>query len=492
MRVLTVGDQSTVSKYATRRPGLRSKINTQSEFNFQPSNLQITNTYYTKYEAISALLDEHPEIVNAIHADLAQALEDTAVRDGRGAKFKYTSDTILRIVLCQIIEGASLREIVIRIDDSNFLRRFVRIYNGPMIDFTAYCKLRNCIRPQTWKKINDLVARTAARENRIEGDKLRIDTTAVETNIHWPTDSSLCWDTYRTLARVIERIRKIDPAVVGDRRVLLKKVKRLQQKIARKASSKSPRSAEAVKSLYIKLFGLVENMLQWSGDIAEGLAAKIARHRYNPVVRAMMELCLGDLVRFQALGTRVLDQARRRIIQGEAVPNEEKLFSIFEPHTELLKRGKAGKPIEFGHMIQIQQVEAKFITDYEVFETKPVEHELVQFAVERHKELFGTYPDQLSADKGYYQSMEQINHLEKFIDVVAINKKGKRTPEETERETDPAFRHAQRFRAGVEGTISFLKRVLGLCRCYSKGWEHYAAMIGATVLAHNLLILARC
>lgn len=470
---------------------MRSKINTQSEFNFQPSTLQITNEYYAKYEAISALLDEHPQIVNAIHGDLAQALEDTAVRDGRGAKFKFTSDTILRIVLCQIIEGASLREIVIRIDDSNFLRHFARLYNGPMIDFTAYCKLRNCIRSQTWKKVNDLLGRAAVRENRIDGDRLRIDTTAVETNIHWPTDSSLCWDTYRTLARLIERVREVDPAVVGDRRVLLKKVKRLQQKIARKAS-KHPGAAEALKPAYIKLFQLMENILQWSGEIAESLAPRIAKHRYGPMVGAAMEACLNDLIRFETLGQRVLDQARRRIIHGESVPNEEKLFSIFEPHTELLKRGKAGKPIEFGHMIQIQQVQAKFITDYQVFETKPVEYTLLNASIKRHKELFGEYPDELSADKGYYESMEQITRLEKTIGVVAINKKGNRTPAETQRETDPAFRHAQGFRAGVEGTISFLKRVLGLARCYTKGWEHYAAMIGATVLAHNLLNLARC
>jgi IS5 family transposase len=470
---------------------LRSKINTQSEFNFQPSTLQVTNEYYAKDEAISALLDEHPGIIDAIHVDLAEALEDATVRDCRGAKFKFTSDTILRIALCQIIEGASLRQVVIRIDDSGFLRRFVRIYNGPMIDFTAYCKLRNCIRPETWKKVNDILARAAARESRIEGDKLRIDTTAVETNIHWPTDSSLCWDTYRTLGRLIERIREFDPAVVGDRRVLLRKVKRLQQKIARKAS-KNARSAEALEPLFIRLFGLVENILQWSSDIVESLAPKIARHRYGPVVQATMEACLSDLVHFRGLGKRVLDQARRRIMDHEKVPNEEKIFSIFEPHTELLKRGKAGKPIEFGHMIQIQQVQAKFITDYEVFDKKPVEYKLLDSSIKHHKALFGKHPDQLSADKGYYESMEQITRLEKIIEVVAINKKGNRTPAETERETDPAFRHAQRFRAGVEGTISFLKRVLGLARCYSKGWQHYAAMVGATVLAHNLLILARC
>ena len=470
---------------------MRPKINSQSEFSFQPSTLQITNEYYAKYEAISSILNQHPEIINAVHRDLAEALEDVVVQDRRGARFKFTSDTILRITMCQIIEGLSLRQIIIRIDDSGFLRQFVRVYNGPMIDFTAYCKLRNCIRPETWRKMNDLLAQGAVRGGMIEGEKLRIDTTAVETNIHWPTDSSLLWDTYRTLARYLEQIRAIDPLMVGNRRVLLKKAKKLQQKIARKAS-KNQKSTEALERLYIRLFGLVENILQWSGEIAELLARKIAGHRYGPVEQATMEFCLKDLLHFETLGRKVLDQARRRIIGQEKVPNEEKIFSIFEPHTELLIRGKAGRPVEFGHMIQIQQVEAKFITDYQVFDQKPVEYELLDPTIKRHKQLFGKYPEQVSADKAYYESMEQITRLSKIIEVVAINKKGKRTEEETERETDPAFRHAQRFRAGVEGTISFLKRVLGLFRCYSKGWEHYAAMVGATVLAHNLLILARC
>jgi len=470
---------------------LRPKINSQSEFNFQPSALKLTNDYYVKYEAISLILDEHPAIVNAVHRDLAEALEQAAVRDGRGAKFKFTSDTILRIVICQIIEGLSLRQVIIRIDDSHFLRQFARIHNGPMIDFTAFCKLRNGIRPETWKKVNDLLARSAREQHLIDGEKLRIDTTAVATHVHWPTDSSLLWDTYRTLGRIIERIRELDPLVAGDRRVLLRKVKRLQQKIARKAS-KPPKSAEALKPLYIRLFELVGNILQWSDDIARSLAPRIAAHRYRPLEAASLEFCLQELLHFHALGTGVLDQAYRRIILEESAPNEEKIFSIFEPHTELLKRGKADKPIEFGHMIQIQQVEAKFITDYRVFDTKPVEYELLEPAIDRHKKLFGKVPAELSADKGYYENMEQIDRLDKIIALVAIAKKGKRTPEQTDRETDPAFRHAQRFRAGVEGTISFLKRVLGLFRCYNKGWEHYVATVGATVLAHNLLILARC
>jgi IS5 family transposase len=471
---------------------LRNKINNQSEFNFQPSTLKITNEYHAKYEAISEILDRNPKILDLVQRDLQPTLEKmAAAASRRGAKFKYTSDNILRIILAQIIEDCSLRQIVVRVDDSNFLRFFVRIYNGPMIDFTTFNRLRNRIRPKTWKKINTLLAETAVQEELITGQQLRLDTTAVETNIHWPTDSSLLWDTYRTLARLIEQIREVAPSVVGHKRLRTRKAKRLQQKIARKASNKGS-SAEAIKPLYIKLIGMVEDMGEWSDKILKAAERQITQKSSSPCQRATIQYLLEQMRHYRRLGERIIDQARRRVIYQEKIPNEEKIFSLFEPHTELLKRGKAGKPIEFGHMIQIQQVESKFITDYEVFDRKPVEYELLEPAMESHKKLFGQYPDQLSADKSYYQDMEHIAQLEELIKVVSIAKKGKRTEEQTQRESDPLFRHAQRFRAGVEGTISFLKRVLGLVRCYSKGWKHYAATIGATIVAHNLLILARC
>ena len=195
---------------------------------------------------------------------------------------------------------------------------------------------------------------------------------------------------------------------------------------------------------------------------------------------------------YLVLGQRVVDQARRRVLEGERVPNDEKLFSIFEPHTELLKRGKAGKDVEFGHMIQIQQVDGKFITDYVVFDKRPVEYELLDSVLASHKKLFGHYPDELAGDKGYYESMDAMDRLQRKVPMVSIAKKGRCTAEETEREHDLLFRLAQRFRAGVEGTISFLKRMLRLARCFNKGWEHFVSTVGQTILAHNLLVLARC
>jgi IS5 family transposase len=396
---------------------------------------------------------------------------------------------VLRILLCQVIEGASLREIIIRIDDSNFLRRFTRLYDGPMMDFTTLDKLKNSIPPATWKNVNQLLGRHAVDHDLISGEKIRLDTTAVETNIHWPTDSSLLWDTYRVLARLIDRAREIDPDAVGDQRLHPRRAKRLAQQIGRKGGSKN--SSSELQVLYKDLLGRLEALFEWAHRVQENLHTGRKKNRYAFFEDAVAQALIEDLEHYRELGSRVVDQARRRVFLGESVPNSEKLFSLFEPHTELLKRGKAGKPIEFGHMIQIQQVAQKFITDYDAFEKKPVEHQLLDRALDRHRALFGTHPKEIAADKGYYESVDALNTLQKRVKLVCIGKKGNRTEDETEREHDPAFRHAQRFRAGIEGSISFLKRVLGLFRCFNKGWEHFSASVGAAIFSHNLLILAR-
>lgn len=466
---------------------MRKKRNSQLEFDFQPSNLTITQEYFSRYEAISAILDENPTIVDRVHEDLRKILKG---RDhgGRGRKCEFSTDTVLRVLMAQVIEGESLRGIVVRIDDSKYLRWFVRIYNGKMVDFTTLCTLKNAIRPKTWKKVNDLLTRAAVDSGEITGERLRVDTTAYETNIRWPTDSGLLWDTYRVLSRLIESVREIDPEAASDRRLQTRKVKRLHTKIARRSSKKGTVSEQA-KRLYLQLIPLVESLVSWTQSVCERLRAGLVADAY--VEPSFVESMIEQLEHFGSLSWKVVMQAKRRVLDGEKVPNDEKLFSIFEPHTELLKRGKAGKPIEFGHMISIQQVEAKFISDYKVFERKPVDHSLVDGCLQSHRKVFGENPREFSADKGFYESMARIEELEADIEVVSIAKKGPRTEEEAARESGKDFKLGQRFRAGVEGTISFLKRALGMFRCRNRGWDHYVASVGVTVFAHNLLILAR-
>jgi len=468
---------------------LRAKRVHQRGLEFSKSHLKITQKYYAKYQAVSTVLDQAPKLVDLIHRDLVKTLKNVN-REGRsrGRRYTYTSEHVLRILICQVVEGDSLRGIVVRIDDSNFLRRFVRIDDGPMMDFTTLCILKNRICHDTWKSVNRCLAEYAVQSELIDGDRLRLDTTAVETNIHWPADSSLLWDVYRTLDRLIRQAREIDPEAVGSRRLQSRRAKRLQQKIARKAANKG-RSAQQLQPLYMQLIPMVEELFGWARSVRKELAK--SRRPASVMDAARAAAIVQQIDHYIELGQRVVDQARRRVLEGERVPNEEKLFSIFEAHTELLIRGKAGKNVEFGHMLQLQQVDGKFITGYDVFDKRPVEFELLESVLKSHKNLFGHYPDELAGDKGYYQNMAAIDRLQKRVPMVSIAKKGRRTLEETEREHDPLFRLAQRFRAGVEGTIAFLKRMLRLARCFNKGWEHFVSTIGQTIFAHNLLVLAR-
>ena len=465
------------------------KINNQLEFKFQPSNLKITNKYFKQYESISEILDKNPKIIDLVHNDLKKSLKGKG-RYGPGRDCRYASDTILRIILCQLIEGESLRGIVIRIDDSNYLRCFVRIFNGPMIDYSRLCTLRKTIRPKTWKKINWALAESAVKTKLVEGDQLRIDTTAYETNIHWPTDSSLLWDTYRVLCRLVNTAREIDPEAASERRLRPKDVKRLHSQIARR-SGKKQQISRGAKQAYKPLIRLVESLLEWVPVVCNRLRSGLAENAYDFMEDLVVKSVISQMEHFRSLGIKVVDQARRRVFDDEKVSHEEKVFSIFESHTELLKRGKAGKPIEFGHMISLQQVESKFITDYGVFRKRPVDYSLINPALKNHKKLFGRNPTEFSADKSFYESMSRIEELEEEIEVVSIAKKGRRTECETARETNSLFKLGQQFRAGIEGSISFLKRSLGMGRCLNKGWNSYEATVGATVFTHNLLILAR-
>ncbi len=186
----------------------------------------------------------------------------------------------------------------------------------------------------------------------------------------------------------------------------------------------------------------------------------------------------------------MVEQSYRAQVLGEKVAASDRIFSIFEEHTELLKRGKARKPVEFGHMVTIGQTKEKFISFYDVRQQSLHDSELRDIALENHKDAFGSYPQHFTADKNYYTSIEDIERWEEEIDWMAIGKKGRRDAAEQAREHSSQFRELQRFRAGVEGTISVLKRAFGLRRCRYKGFNGFAAAVGCMVLCHNLVMLS--
>lgn len=300
---------------------MRTKWNPQESLDYSGSHLKVTNEYYGKYEAVSSILDQAPELVERIHQDLEKALQDVNRKGARDGPFRYTSENVLRTMVCQVVEGESLRGIVVRIDDSVFLRRFVRIDHGRMMDYTTLCKLKNSIRNDTWEEINRLLAQRAVQRGWIQGDNLRMDTTAVETNVHYPTDSGLLWDLYRVLAREIEKAREIDPQAVGSGRLQRRHVKRLHQGIGRRAASKG-RSARRLKPLYSRLIRSMEHVFGGAWSVREALV------KNSGSVDAMEIVITAGIVEqiehYLELGIRVLDQTRRGSWKASLCPTTKR------------------------------------------------------------------------------------------------------------------------------------------------------------------------
>jgi len=469
---------------------MRLRQDRQGRLEFQRSTLKVTNEFYDRYAAISEMLDAAPEVLRLLDADVAGAMRKEK-RRGRalGRRCAFTSENVLRALICQVVEGLSLREVVVRIDDSSALRTFVRIHDDPMMDYSTLCKLRNAVQPDTWKQINRAFTKFAISSACIEGGRLRLDTTLVETNVRWPSDSGLLWDVSRVLARLVRRARELVSMVADDRRLRDKAAKKLQIAVAREAGRRRPR-LERMKRLYVALIGRTEAIREIARTAASDLDEAIADHRLHFLEACVAGELAKELRHFVALGRRVCDQARRRVLADEQVPSAQKLYSIFEPHTELIKRGKAGKPIEFGHMVSLAQVNEKFISSYAVFERRPSEHELLEPIVRDHKKLFGHAPSEVSADKAYHQA-DAVARVADQVDLVAIGRRRSKDEQDAPQETDALFKIAQAFRAGIEGTISFLKRSLRMFRCFDKGLEHFSAAIGRIVFGHNLIVLAR-
>ena len=452
---------------------MRTKMSNEPYFDFSGvSSLKIVSDYRAQYEAMSVLLDANPELLTLAHRDWVRLLSTSA--KGRNG---YTSEQLLRALLVLFVEGESFRDAVIRIDTSEFLQYFVRLGVRPTMDFTFLNKAYGTLSETTLQKMNGILSHYALEQEKIRPDRQRLDSTVYETNIHYPTDSSLLWDSFRTLARLVRCIQKELPALHLQHRFHNKKVKKLATFIARHASSQSQPTQRKVKQQYRRLLQSV----CWIHGVGREIEEKIMAFGYDAP----------ELTHYLPLVARILHQARQRVIEGVILPPDEKLYSLFEEHTELIQRGKAGKPIEFGHKILLAQTGEKFIHYYQVMPRRIEDADLLEPAVAAHAELFGRYSDLLGADKGFYKSRKQIADLEEKIATVSIGKKGRRTPEEYQWETSEAFLAGQRFRAGCEGSISVLKRAFKLGKCFFKGFRHYAASVGLAVLCHNLVLLTR-
>jgi IS5 family transposase len=342
-----------------------------------------------------------------------------------------------------------------------------------MMDFSFVDKCFHAIEPETWQQVNDVLARQAAEEGIIDPSAIRADTTVVEANIHYPTDSSLLWDSWRVVARLLRRAHKRCRYPLGHR-FHDKKVKALHLFITRYVKSTSKKRQRAVRA---KFRTLVERV-RWIANVAESFCADVAATSDFELLGIGMEL--RDFL--PSIHT-VVETAERAGLRGEKVPASERVFSIFEPHVELIQRGKRSKPIEFGHKIVLSQVREKFISNFQTLEVQEPDNYLTEPAIDGHKEIFGTHPNAMAGDKGMNPRAEKRAALEAKVKVLAI-------PRRLADWADEGMVAWQGFRAGIEGTISVLKRAFRLARCLFRGFRHFASAVGLSVVCHNLVVLA--
>jgi IS5 family transposase len=198
-----------------------------------------------------------------------------------------------------------------------------------------------------------------------------------------------------------------------------------------------------------------------------------------------------EIEHFCGLADRVIAQTRRRVLEGEPLPVHEKLFSIFEPHTDLLKRGKVKRPVEFGHKVFLAESRHGLITDYRVLDGNPVDEGHVPPSLIHHQATFGRAPALYAADRGFY-TPDNIEALTAAgVGTACVPQRGgRKTAARTAHEKSRAFKTGQRFRAGIEGRISVLRRGRGMRRCVLEGRERFEVFVGAAVLANNLLRIA--
>jgi len=430
---------------------------------------KVAREHRDKYRRLSQAVDRRPALLDAVAADVAVL----SAPGNKGRTADYTAENLLRALLVMAVEGLAFRETIIRIAGNPFLQDFVRLRKKPAMDFTTLDKAFLAIRSETWKSLNDVLGIDAAKAKQIEPDVIRVDTTVIESNVHYPTDSSLLWDVWRTASRLLKQAREVAPAQVPHR-FHGKKVKKLFIFTTRYAASKDKKRRREVK----RQMRLLHRRSHWIVEIAAAFCEK-AKQSVDFVLAAIA----GELANHLPTMRKILDAARRAQLEGEKVPASERAFSLFEPHTELIMRGRREKPVEFGHKFLLCQTAEKFITDYEVLETQAADCNLTETAVERHQELFGKPPKVLAGDKGFRPDTATFEDLEEEVETLAI-------PHRLRDFADKVMVMWQAFRAGIEGTISRLKRAFRLSRCFFKGFKGFACGVGLQVFTHNLMILA--
>jgi transposase, IS5 family len=431
-------------------------------------------------QTISNFLDEHQEMVEKVRGDLARGLKNPVT--GRNG---LTPAQVLRSLVLMRVKNWTYRELRERIVDGYTLRGFTDFRSQPVPQHHAFNRAFNRLTPATLRAVNELVVQAAVGLGLEDGQKLRVDTTVVETDIHHPTDNTLLWDTVRVITRFVGYLAQALGRRLKTFHNHTRAARRRMQAIQRMTT---PQRHQQQTKKYRQLIALTEQVVA----SARRVLKQTEKGRGKGLLGdAIIRSLRSEIDHFCQLGERVIHQARRRVLEGEQVPSAEKVYSIFEPHTDLIKRGKVPTPVEFGHKVFLAESAQGLITQYEVLSGNPCDEVHVQPSLQRHRETFGHAPHLYGSDRGFYSPSNLQACRHSGVQTVCIPQRGgKKTSRREAYEKSAAFKKGQRFRAGIEGRISVLFRGRGMKRCRAQGRERFELLVGAAVLANNLMRIA--
>jgi IS5 family transposase len=432
-------------------------------------------------EKIDSYLEDE-KLYRLIKKDLSQRRPKTT-QTGRNST---PVDVILRMLVVKRLYGISYEETERQVSDSLRLRQFCRVYLNVVPDDTTLIRWANLIQPKTLEKFNQRIVQLAVERKVTRGRKMRTDGTVVESNIRPPSDGRLLADSVRVLARSLARgkaiLKDTKQKVLDEFEDFTQTAKWLSRKIGETLRSKKEEAQTAGRQQYEKLLAMTGQTMVWAVQTQKQLQ-KQSQQKAKRLVETFNS--------FIPRARQVIDQAARRVLQGEQVPAAEKIVSIFEEHTDIIRRGKEAKPVEYGHKIWLNEVEGGIVSHYRVLDGNPSDEKQWKPSLKAHIKTFQHAPVQASADRGLSSDPNETLAHDLGVRYVVIPKRGYRSKARLKHEHKAWFVKGRHWHAGVEGRISVLKRAHSLGRCRNHGETGFQCWVGWGVIAGNLAVLGR-
>jgi transposase, IS5 family len=430
---------------------------------------------------IDRLLDDDI-LFQTVKTDLVKRFPATAT-DGRPST---PVEVILRMLVVKHLYGWSFPQTAQCVSDSLVLRQFCRVYVAPVPDQSTLHRWATLLQPATLHRLLDHLVHLACQLQVTQGRKLRLDGTVVATNIHHPTDSTLLYDGVRVLSRTLGKAKRL----LRKRTTLAQdlgtdwtqQAREQMKRIMEVARQRGEAAAERLKTTYRALIDVTTTVVTQARHVQEVVTAQTT---------AASQRIAGTLARFLPRVEQVITQTTRRIVQGEQVPASEKTVSLFEPDTAIIRKGKPGKPTEFGRVLWLDEVEGGIISRYAVLDGNPDEKAQLPLSLTHHRQQFGHPPDLLTGDRGLHSAANERQATSAGVTEVVLPKPGKKSAKRLAHERQDWFRAGRNWRAGIEGRISGLKRRHKLDRCRYHGTAGMERWVGWGVIAHNLRVIAR-